>query len=30
LDLSELREFWVQVGMAQEAPVLTFEEVRHA
>lgn len=29
-DLSELREYWVQVGMAQEAPVLTFEEVRHA
>jgi len=29
-DFSELREYWVHAGMAQEAPVLTFEEVRHA
>jgi hypothetical protein len=29
-DFSELREYWVQAGMAQERPVLTFEEVRHA
>jgi predicted nucleic acid-binding Zn-ribbon protein len=29
-DLSDLREYWVQTGMAQEAPVLGFEEVSHA
>ena len=30
VDLSELREYWVHAGMAQEAPFLSFEEVRYA
>jgi len=29
-DLSELREYWVHVGMAQDSPVLSFEELRHS
>ena len=29
-DLFDLREYWVRTGMAQTAPVLAFEEVRHA
>jgi predicted nucleic acid-binding Zn-ribbon protein len=29
-DFSELREYWVQAGMAQEAPFLDYDEAIHA